>query len=396
MLLKKLLLGFLLFISFLSAAQEIPFSPNSQISIITCGAGDQLYSTFGHTAIRIQDPVHNIDFVYNYGTFDFNQPGFYVKFVRGKLFYRLSRARFTNFLYDYEFEKRWVKEQILDLSPEEKTALLNFLSTNYKPENRGYLYDYLQNNCSTKIPEILTTVLKNKVVFKENHLEEKYTFRELIHQNLNTNSWSSFGIDLALGSVIDDKATANEHMFLPIYVLKQLNNTTLNSKPLVLRERTILDFANRIKPSYFLASPLFWISLLLLFVIVISIIDLKNNVRSRWLDFFLFFSTGSIGLLLFFLWFLTDHSATANNFNILWAFPINLIVAFFLFKRTAIPKWIFNYILGLMALLLLTLLFWVFNVQVFNPIISPLLLALAIRYYVIFTTIKKAPKLKTK
>ncbi|QLG46372.1 lipoprotein N-acyltransferase Lnb domain-containing protein [Costertonia aggregata] len=392
MFIKKLLFCILLSCSFLGFAENPVWSPSSQISVLTCGAGDELYAAFGHTAIRVQDPVHDIDYVYNYGTFNFNQPGFYVNFVLGKPYFTLSRAPFPNFLYEYEYEKRWVKEQLLDLRPSEKIELLNFLSTNYRPENRGYLYDYLYNNCSTKIPEILKKVLGKNLVFKESHLKETYTFRELIHQNLNTNSWSSFGIDLALGSVIDQKATPNEHMFLPLYVMKQLNNTKLKGKPLVKRERTILNFADRIIPTYFLASPLFWLVILLLFVIIISYIDIKNNVRSHWLDFALFFVTGIIGLLLCFLWFLTDHSATAGNFNILWAFPLNGIAAFYLLRKKTLPSWMPKYILALLGLLILTLLFWMVGIQVFSPLILPILIALGIRYFLIYKKTRTALK----
>src|SRR5690606_12472462 len=156
-----------------------------------------------------------------------------------------------------------------------------------------------------------------------------YTFRELIHQNLVTNSWSSFGIDLALGSVIDIEATPYEHTFLPSYVLKQLNNSLLDNEPLVQKENILLDSKPVNTRSNFLLTPLFWILLLFVFVTVRTYLDLKNNGRSRGTDFFLFFTTGLAGLLIFFLWFLTDHSSTVNNFYIMWAFPLKLVAAFY-------------------------------------------------------------------
>src|SRR5690606_28776993 len=172
-----------------------------------CGQGEDLYTTFGHSAFRVTDPGLGIDVVYNYGTFEFDPPMFYVDFARGKLLYSLSRAHFRDFLLEYEIQNRWVKEQILDLTPKQVNELFRFLETNYLPENRDYKYDFLFDNCATKIPAVLKNVFKEDLVFSEDYLSDHYTFRELIHQNLITNSWSSFGIDLALGSVIEIEAT---------------------------------------------------------------------------------------------------------------------------------------------------------------------------------------------
>ncbi|MBT8320736.1 MAG: DUF4105 domain-containing protein, partial [Eudoraea sp.] len=145
-------------------------SESAQISVLTCGSGQELYTAFGHSAFRVQDPVKDIDVVYNYGTFDFQAPNFYTNFAKGKLIYTLSRQRFENFLYDYELEKRWVKEQILDLDQDQKNDLIIFLENNYRPENRDYRYDFLFDNCSTKMPDILGQILENQIKFGEDHL----------------------------------------------------------------------------------------------------------------------------------------------------------------------------------------------------------------------------------
>ncbi|MGB5383353.1 MAG: DUF4105 domain-containing protein, partial [Lutimonas sp.] len=72
-----------------SFSQSDLLSDEAEISVITCGPGSELYSTFGHSAFRILDPKRNLDKVYNYGTFNFETPNFYAKFVRGKLLYEL-------------------------------------------------------------------------------------------------------------------------------------------------------------------------------------------------------------------------------------------------------------------------------------------------------------------
>lgn len=364
-------------------AQKIELSPLSEISVLTAGSGSELYSSFGHSAIRVQDPTLGIDSVYNYGAFDFTTPNFYTNFARGKLNYTLDRQRFPYFLLGYDYEKRWVKEQTLHLTLDERKALFQFLETNYLPQNRDYKYDFFYNNCATKIWDVLKKVYGDRLVFDENYLSESYTHRELIHQNVPSNSWSGFGIDLALGSVIDDIATPKEHMFLPEFIMKQLGKAQLGTKSLAAEPEEILSFEpvdNR--PPFFL-SPVFWLSLFLVSILIWTYLDFKSNTRRRWLDFILFFTTGIVGVVIIFLWFFTDHTATAGNFNILWAFPLNLIVAFIAAQKRG-PNWVAKYALFLLALLGLTPVLWVFGVQVFSPLLILVWLALGARYFFLF------------
>ncbi len=361
-------------------SQSPQLSPSAKISVITCGTGDELYASFGHSAFRVQDPIIGLDLVYNYGTFDFDTPNFYLKFARGQLMYSLSRQRFENFLYTYQLENRWVKEQILDLELNDMNEIFQFLEQNYLPENRDYKYDYIKENCSTKIPEVLKKVLGDPLVFHSDHLKDKLTFRQLMQSYLSWNSWGSLGIDLALGSVIDRKAKAEEHMFLPDYVLLQMNNSSLNDQPLVQRERTVLDLNNGRMALLFTSSPLFWLLLLFVFTMTITIIDFRNGTRSRWLDFILMFLTGFCGLFIIFLWFFTDHTATANNFNIAWAFPVNIVLAFLMVKKGELPGWVPRYYFFVFWLLIVIPILWVLGIQGFPPLLIIILLTLGLRY----------------
>ncbi len=379
MCLKKTLLLLAILFSICGFSQP-ELSSSSTISALTVGTADELYSKFGHSAIRVQDPVLGIDVVYNYGHFDFNTPNFYVKFTRGKLLYALARERFSDFLYGYELENRWVREQQLNLSTAQKNKLLKFLENNYLPENRFYKYDFLFDNCSTRIPDALVSVLKEDLAFDYSYLDNAYTFRQLIHQNLEVNSWSNFGIDLALGSVIDRKATPYEHLFLPIYVYDQLQNTSLNGDKFVTKDTLLIDVKPVAATSNFLLSPFFWLSVLGIIILLITYKDYKNQTRSGWLDFMLFFTTGLAGLLIVFLWLGTDHKATANNYNFLWTFPLNAFVAFALLKKTGIPKSLNIYITIILAFLVLSLLIWVLKIQIFSPLVLLIILPLGVRY----------------
>ncbi len=373
---------FIFFLVFCLTVIRLPaqLSPEAQISVITCGPGSELYTSFGHSAFRVQDQTHGLDLVYNYGTFNFDAPNFYLNFAHGRPIFSLSRQQFVNFLYTYQLENRWVKEQILDLGIQEKNDIFKFLENNYLPENRDYKYDYIWENCSTKIPEVLSNVLGGALVFHEGRSPNPYSFRELMQQHLYWNSWGSLGIDIALGSVIDRVAGTEETMFLPDYVLEQMNNSSFSNRPLVSRQRTILDLNNGSAAFLFTTSPLFWALFLLIFSLTITFIDFRNQTRSRWLDFILLLLTGGAGLLITYLWFFSDHAAAANNFNILWALPTNFVIAFFMTRKGSLAEWLPRYFRVVLWLLVLVPILWIAGVQGFPPIVTVILLTLGIRY----------------
>ena len=391
--LKRVFVFLLLLFSTVGNSQIPELSPLSKISVLTCGPGDALYSTFGHSAFRVTDAAIGVDVVYNYGVFDFNSDNFYVKFAVGKLDYMLARQQFSNFMREYEYDRRWVKEQVLQLTQDERNALFQFLEHNYLPENRAYPYDFFYNNCATKIWDVLDTVYGNTLRFDTNYLQEQFTHRELIRQNMPINSWSAFGIDLALGSVIDDLATPKEHMFLPKYIMEQLNSSKLEEGRLVLNVISLYEPEPLRHKSDFLLTPLFWSLVCMALVFLITFIDYRKNRRSKGLDFALFFSTGITGIVIFFLWFCTDHTATANNFNMLWAFPFNVIMAFVITRKRKPATWTIKYVQLLQFMLLAVPILWNLKVQIFSPVTIPLLLALATRYtYLLLYNKKQKPE----
>jgi hypothetical protein len=375
---------FTLFICFLfvetTVSQQINLSPNAEVSILTIGPGKSLNDAFGHNAFRIKDKSQGIDVTYGYGEYDFDAPNFYLKFARGKLNYLISRHNYSDFYNHYVYYNRTVKEQVLNFSASEKQALFDFLENNYRPENRRYLYDFFYDNCATRIRDVSQIVTKNPINFIAPKDLEQKTFRELIYEHVDKNTWGSFGIDLALGSVIDQNATPNEYMFLPKYIYLFFENSTKNGTESAVRESSAIYEKKAEKDSsMFLLSPLFINSLLAIIIIFITYKDNKINTRSKWLDFTLFGITSIIGILLFLLWFATDHSTTANNYNLLWAFPLNFILIGQLTKNT-MKNWVKGYLKFLIIMLCLLTLHWLIGVQVFSIALIPLTIALFIRY----------------
>ena len=390
----KPLLTLIFLLSYFTALTQInTLAKDAEISIITIGPGKQLYDSFGHNAIRVSDPSNGKDLAFNYGTFDFNTPNFYIKFGQGKLPYALSVSTYDGFLRNYIAEKRWIKQQKLDLTYGEKIAIFEFLLNNAQPSNREYQYDFFFDNCATRIRDVLAVNLGSKLSYQEKQYAPfLYSFRELIQQRLHWNSWGSLGIDIALGAVIDRTANPWEHQFLPDYVFESLKSATItrNNKTsaLIKKETTINNPGPRARNSAFLLSPFFVFLVIALGIVYRTLRDSKQQKRSRWLDSVLFFVTGIVGVLLLVLWLATDHTATINNYNILWAFPVNLIFFTLLSKKTP-KKWLSRYLSFLIILLILLVVHWCTGVQVFAGALLPLLIALFIRYVYVIRYLKK-------
>lgn len=364
-----------------SHSQYHQLSENSKISVLTIGPGSSLNDSFGHSAYRVMDD--KIDIVFNYGVYDFNTPNFYTKFAQGKLNYKIGANYYDDFLESYVRQNRTIKEQTLDLTLDEKQRVFNYLSKNYEPENQYYLYDFFYDNCATKIKDVLVEALGSKLEFKEPKSFENKTFRKLIQENLNWNSWGSLGIDVALGSVIDQAATANEHMFLPEYIHVFFGEALLNSetrKKLVLNEQILFEKKEVESKSNFFKSPLLILGIFSLILIFLTYQDFKNLQRSKWIDVVIFTLTGIAGIILLLLWFATDHDATANNYNLLWAFALNIFMIFQL-NRVQPKQWFVRYIKFLILMLVLLVMHWLIGIQNFAPALIPIILVLFIRYF---------------
>lgn len=380
---KKIHIIFIFIFSCFQLTAQQKLSSEATVSVVTCGPGSELYSAFGHSAFRVYDSLLKLDKIYNYGTFDFNKPNFYLNFAKGKLIYQLSTTRYGYFLQQFNYENRWVKTQELNLNEADVQAVYDFLENNAKPENMSYQYDFFYDNCSTKIEEVIKAVLKDKVTFNNNHIADQKSHRDLIADyTAEKFKWGKFGIDLALGSVIDRQATSAEFKFLPDYIYLGFNNATINvdgkNIPLVKADNNVLNEVKQPQP-FSVFQPFIVFLLISFFFIFKTYQDFTVKKRTKWVDFSLYFITGVIGVVVLLLWFATSHTATYENFNFLWAFAPNLVVSFFMFKKI-IPKWLVNYNKLLLVLLIIQAILWILKIQVFNIAIIPILVMLFVRY----------------
>ncbi len=348
-------------------------SSRLRISLLTCTPGDELYSTFGHSALRVIDSSSSSDIVFNYGMFDFDDPDFYIKFVKGKLQYFVAAEYFEAFKKEYQYYHRGIIEQVIDLTGEEKKAIQKFLYNNIKEENKYYKYDFLFDNCTTRLRDIIVQNKKATPVFK-NVMPAGTSFRHAIHEYLDKNDkeWDKLGIDILLGAPLDPVMATEQQQFLPDNLMKAFDSTG----NLVVSSSSLYPYQKPVENKSWL-NPLVIFSVLLFFIVLLDFS--KNKISAVFLkvfDVLLFFITGTIGILLVFMWFGTDHAMCKNNYNLLWAWPTHFIAAFFISIK---KSWLKKYLLGTIAGLLIVLATWYFLPQQLNISLLPICLLLLYR-----------------
>ncbi|ELR72250.1 hypothetical protein C900_01804 [Fulvivirga imtechensis AK7] len=383
---KKICLLLLTISPFFGYAQNLKLSPEAEIHVLTCGPYQgELYSAFGHSAIRVKDPGKGYDILYNYGVFDFDQPNFYLNFTRGHLYYKLGVTDYRRFRDYYIYYNRYIREQVLNLSVEQKQELFDFLQWNALPENQYYLYDYFYDNCATRVRDALVKTFGDKVSFDGSYVETKHTIRSLTDIYLKQQPWGDLGIDICLGLPMDVEATPYMYMFLPDYIEQGFNHATIvrDGKNVPLVKETLITYES--KPEADQASaitPFIVFVLLLAGGTFLTYLGFTRDKRFVWVDCFMFSVVGVLGWLLLFLWAGTDHRAAANNLNLLWAVPLHFPVALMLLKRNK-SLFLKNYFKIMAILSLLLLAAWAFLPQQLHYSLIPLVMLLGLRSFYI-------------
>ncbi len=369
-------------------------SESSVISLLTASPGEELYSTFGHSAIRVKDQELNLDIVFNYGTFDSGIPNFYIKFARRKVDYMLSVSEFDAFAGTYVYENRSIIEQVLNLDSLQKNRLYSLLLENYLPENRYYRYDFFFDNCATRIRDIMITAFGGD--FHYNYPEAwsngNMTFRNLIDLYLTNHHWSDFGIDLALGLPTDDIASPSDYMFLPDYLKEGFETATIISDGaemhFVLNNHEIIPREEIQSPTFFI-TPVRLMWTLFGICALLTFLSVRRGKNTFWFDILYFSAIGLGGWMVFSLWFLTDHIATKDNLNLLWAVPLYFPLFLFWERLSKTFKIWYIYLCG--GLDVLILLLWLVFPQQYHLAFIPMILIMILRFIVLLKSEKLKP-----
>ncbi len=379
-------LSFLFCFILFQSVYSIQLSDSARISLLTCSPGEELYSAFGHNGIRVTDYKEGWDVVFNYGTFDDSQPGFYYNFVKGRMIYSVTSETFNDFMSEYIYEKRSVTEQQLNLSVEDKKKIFAALYINTLPENRDYQYDFFWDNCATRPRDIFEKALGGRIKYRTDScgFEQHKTMHDMLRLYVHNRPWVDFGFDLALGLPCEVPAKPRDQTFLPDYLAKMFACATVDGQPFVSKNQTLLDF-----PSAEIKTPIRPIHVTIFLMLTGFLLMFFESLRKThyyFFDFILFLIAGLLGLLFVSLWLFTTHYSVPENLNMLWLSPIHFFVAFLLLKKKK-PDWLRYYFLANCVLMLILLIGWRWNPQPLNFAFAPIIILLAVRSFSIFRTV---------
>jgi hypothetical protein len=352
--LKKIFVCILLLSSiYNSAAQNVLLSKSASISIMTCGTGNELYSLFGHTAIRVRDIENNLDIVYNYGAFDFDTPNFAMQFTKGDLDYFIVNNRYIDFINQYNYEKRDVYEQELNIPLKLKQELFENLAQSMLSDERLYQYKFIDNNCTSKVVDVINKTLKAKIITKKGDTDQ--TYRSILFPYFNNHFYEKLGTSIVFGTKVDQMGSK---IFLPFELQKSLKLIQYQNQPLCKENKTILNFEEE--------TPASWWNNSYTYLFILGFVTMINK---KSVDYVYLSILSLLGLLFVFLGFYSSHQELGYNYNILLFSP--LILAVLYFAKTKNSRW--TYKLAIFNILMMITYFFVILTKVHLLIVLPIL-----------------------
>lgn len=345
---------FLLAATPLNAQQDSLRMDSVEISLLTCQPHDEIYSLYGHTAIRYHDlRKGGLDIAFNYGVFDYHKPLFALRFVFGLTDYELGAYPFRLFLEEYRRFGSMVTEQVLNLTAEEKMALQQALAVNMQNENRIYRYNYFYSNCTTKARDIIEQSIQGKVSYEK---REGYSpsHREMIHEMTQNNPWSAFGNDLLLGILADQPTDQRQQEFLPYHLMYDFDHASIYQdgkfRPLVKERRQPLPAGVQLVKSGFPLSPLACGIILVALALGLFFLQVRNKCIYRWWDALLMVTVGTFGIILFLMLF-SQHPTVSLNLQILLLNPLPWFFLWKVVRRRPTRYWSITAILCVLFLI---------------------------------------------
>ena len=353
--LKKIV--FILFlIGFINSSfsQRIILSKHALTSVITCDTGNESYSLFGHTAIRIKDIENNLDVVYNYGAFDFDTPNFVVKFTKGDLQYFAVAHSFTDFMNEYTYEQRSVYEQELIIPLAFKQRLFDNLNTALASEERYYTYKFIDKNCTSMVVDMLNKTLGSNVIVKKTNTDK--TYRTILYPYFENSFYEKLGTSIIFGKKVDKLGT---QIFLPLELQKSLKGIQFENHPICKENKILLDYTKKT------ASP--WWDSIYTFVFLLVFIIVLNK---KSIDLLYLVTMGLLGVFFSFVGFYSFHQELSYNYNVLLFNPTLLLLLYFQYIKN--KKWIIN--LCLFNIILILVYFVIMLNKIHLLIVLPLIL----------------------
>jgi hypothetical protein len=350
---KKLLFALLILISFNGFSQNISLSNQAKVSILTCGTGPESYAMYGHTGIRIQDSLNNLDVVYNYGAFDFSTPNFIGRFIKGDLQYFVTNGSFIDFYYNYQVENREIIEQELELNPNQTNRLFQQLNHSVYSDDRFYTYKFIDRNCTTMVVDKINGIL-GKEYIKSNTSNQSY--REILYPYMS-NFYMKLGIQLIFGAKVDEPAA---RLFLPYEFKDAISATKVNGNKIEKSNSKILQVS---KPEI----PFNWLNSIYSLITALFIFVLLNK---KWIKISYFIFAGLLGLFFSLVGLYSLHEEILWNYNILLFNPLLLVFAWYYKKENRDKTLLFGKIILAMLLVYLAYMTTKIHLEIVWPFIA--------------------------
>ncbi len=310
------------------------------VYLVTAGQGDAIWEKFGHTAIWIHDSARGTDVAYNWGIFDFAQPGFMRRFLQGHMVYWMAPFDAPGMIREYIAANRSLWIQRLHLSPTQRTELHDFVEWNARDENKYYRYDYYRDNCSTRVRDVFDRVLGGQVRQATDTIPTHTTYRWHTRRLLQGNPAAYAGIELGSGHPADRPISRWAEMFLPVAMHDTFNTLRVRDSetgelvPFVESDREIFRASRSPEAS----APPHWTIYFLLIGVLLGCLfaalgragahgSAAARVGLASLGAIWSLVIGVLGTFLIFAWTLTDHVFTHDNENVLQANPLSLALA---------------------------------------------------------------------
>lgn len=325
------MMRFLLFLLFIPLAlvAEVRLSPQARVSVLTCGTGHELYSLFGHTAIRVADPTSGLDVVYNYGAFDFSAPNFAGRFTKGDLQYFVATDSFNGFMEQYRYEGRSVVEQELFLSQENKQRLFDELNAVLNSDERYYTYKFIDRNCTNMAMAVINKALGAQILKKTG--DTNITYREIIYPYFAGHFFEQWGTSVIFGTKVDQSSTT---LFLPTELEKSLEIAVFDGQKLSEKSRLILEVPQTEAPFSLWNNVYVYLAILLL----VALLN-KKAITATYLVLI-----GLIGVFFAIAGWYSLHEELKWNYNTLLCNPLFVGIGFGLItnkkKLTRTLTWI--------------------------------------------------------
>ena len=371
------------FLSFLPFGKTAAMNNDSiRLSLLTCAPGEEIYSLFGHTAIRYENLSQGMDIVFNYGLFNFNTPNFIFRFSLGETDYLLGVTDYARFASEYEFFGRSVWQQTLNLTDEEKDRLIRLLQENYRPENRIYRYNFFYDNCATRPRDKIEESIAGKVVYPTEPQDGSRSFRDIVRQYCKGHPWARFGIDLCIGSEADHPITQRQMMFAPFYLMDAFAGAQIIGdsirRPLVSTHELIIDAIPETSRNGWTPTPLQCSLILFMLTAAATIYGIRRRTGLWGIDLIIFGAAGAAGCILAFLALFSQHPAVSSNYLLFVFHPGQLFFLPYIIYCIRKRKKCWYLTFNLVVLTLFIVLFPLIP-QRFDFAVVPLALSLLIR-----------------